>query len=47
MMGLKKNLGESSLGRLILSIEGRDLASESTEQERAKQRDETGVTGGS
>lgn len=44
---MERHSGESSSGRLILSIEGRDLASESTEEERAKQRDETGVTGGS
>lgn len=47
MMDLERNLGESSSGRLILSIEERDLASGSTEEERVKQRDETGVTGGS
>lgn len=46
-MGLERDLGESSSGRLILSTEGRDLASESTEEERVKQRDGMGVTGGS
>ena len=46
-MGLERDLGESSSERLILSIEGRDLALESTQEERVKQRDGAGVTGGS